>query len=344
MESIDLVYYPVVISFISFIIGSNSLIVMIFFKNLRIRGNYSYWYTTLLAFFDLVFGCTTIPLQVLTTRDIILSSTLLCDVYVVITAFTSHFAILLLFSMSLDRYLRIKNLRVEDRRIRKRNTLITFFVILLLSLIASPVIILFPHEYEPPNNCINIQAPGSANGQRLTTTAVLIEMVTVAILPITVMSVINWRVFKILSKYTDAVRQEEKDEQQRQEQNSIIALTYGDGRVVTKTVTRSSTPTLQDLRKGLTIRSWIKTTNREIYFLKLVIVLQFVYFFTVFPSALSFIVTNHTSCEWCKESIIFRSLCPWAWFCNQAINPIVLFLSNKDFRRGFCYLFQKRKN
>ena len=126
MESIDLVYYPVVISFISFIIGSNSLIVMIFFKNLRIRGNYSYWYTTLLAFFDLVFGCTTIPLQVLTTRDIILSSTLLCDVYVVITAFTSHFAILLLFSMSLDRYLRIKNLRVEDRRIRKRNILITF--------------------------------------------------------------------------------------------------------------------------------------------------------------------------------------------------------------------------
>ena len=340
VEKMALIYFTAVILFVVFIIICNSLIITIFFKNSSLQRNYSYWYITLLAFFDLCFALTIIPLHVLTTQYIIPLSYQVCDVYFFVGSFLGHFETWLLLTMSWDRYLRIKNLQTEDNGIRKKNTILTFLTIFLISVFGSSLAIMFPHEYQSLNNCVSIQPLRKNSEQPLATMTILGQVLTVTIIPIAIMSVINWRVIVILSKYMDAVV-EEKSADEESGQKSIIKLEYSDGHL-NKKVTRSSTPTLQDLRKGLTVSSWLMKTKREKYFLKLVMALQFVYFVTCIPTVISFVFVFHTPCDWCRQSVVFRNLCPWAWFLNQAIDPVVLFISNKEFRRGLRRIFSRK--
>ena len=337
VEKMALIYFTVVILFVVFIIICNASIITIFLKNSSLQRNCSYWYITLLAFFDLCFGLTVIPLYVMTSQYIIPLSYQVCDVFFFMGSFLCHLETWLLLAMSWDRYLRIKNLQTEDKGIRQRKTILTFVAILLFSVFGAFLAVTFPHEYQSLNNCVSIQPLRKNSEQPLATMTILGQVLTVTIIPIAIMSVINWRVIVILSKYMDAVV-EEKSADEESGQKSIIKLEYSDGHL-NKKVTRSSTPTLQDLRKGLTVSSWLMKTKREKYFLKLVMALQFVYFVTCIPATIAFVFVFHAPCDWCRQSVVFRSINPWTWFLNQAIDPVVLFISNKEFRRGLQHLF-----
>ena len=255
-------------------------------------------------------------------------------------SFLCHFETWLLLTMSWDRYLRIRSLQSEDNGIRKKNTILTFLTIFLISVFGASLAVTFPHEYQSLNNCVSIQPLRKNNDRPLATMTFLGQVLSGVIIPMAVMSVINWRIIVTLSKYMDAVV-EEKSADEDIGQKSIIKLEYSDGHL-NKKVMRSSTPTFQDLRKGLTVSSWLMKTKREKYFLKLVMALQFVYFVTCIPAAIAFVFVFHAPCDWCRQSVVFRNITPWTWFLNQAIDPVVLFMSNKEFRKGMRHLFLRR--
>ena len=74
--------------------------------------------------------------------------------------------------------------------------------------------------------------------------------------------------------------------------------------------------TFEGFGRGKTIQGWVQESKkqRRLHVLIMVLALEFTCFFRNFAAALIYGATNYSSCEICRESVILRNICPWAFF------------------------------
>ena len=120
-----------------------------------------------------------------------------------------------------------------------------------------------------------------------------------------------------------------------------MQLNYKEGIAsVIKIMTSNPALTLHD-RRGKTITGWIQESKKQRKLLTMIIVLDFTSFFTNLPASLMFFAVNYTSCEICRDNVILRNICPWTFYIDQALDPLMLFLTNRSFRRRVKLIFSK---
>ena len=314
---------------------ANSIIVITFFRIKFLRDNYSYWFTTVLATCDLIFGGTAIPLQVLTTEQIIPVNHFMCDILVSYQSALGMMEIFILIGMAVDRYISVSNPRLNDDR---RQEVTKYLMFGTVSTIIATFIFMAPkHEYDfTRSNCFILKKSFEFS---LWTSYILVSLLFVQF---TVMGYFNVRVFLILRKFNVLLQGKLYLNQPEVNNRERMELSYDGGKAsVVQIITSNPAPTIHEIRRGKTIREWIKESKKQRRLLIMIIALEFTSFFTNLPSCLMYFAMNYSSCKMCRESHILRNISPWAFYVNQAIDPLILLLTNKSFRRGARLLFSR---
>ena len=320
-------YVPISVLWITCIIA-NLIVIITFFTTRSLRGNYSYWYPTALAILDLLLGSTGIPLQILTTEGILPVDTLTCDIELSYQAALAFPEIFLLLVMAIDRFNNVSNSQMNNNQ--RRSVIRCFLMIASSSVIGVLYVFISNHEYDfTESNCYTLK--------RNTNLPAWVKYFAVyfSFGVYFVMAYFNIRVFRILYQFNCILENRFKHNVAQNGLNNngeLMELSYAEGKVsVVKIMT--SNPTIHDVRRGKTIKGWIQESKKQRNLLTMIIALEFTCFFTNLPACLMFFAINYTSCEICKENLILRNISPWAFFVNQALDPLILLLTNGTFRR-----------
>ena len=332
-------YIPVSILWSTCVIA-NSIVIITFFRMRSLRDNYSYWYTTALATLDLILGSTAIPLQVLTTEQILPVDTLTCDILISYQAFLGTMEVLVLIGMAIDRYTRASTLKANS----DRTSVTKYFVLSTITSITNVFIMMIPnHEYDFTNsNCFFLKRNTElfSGMKHVLFTCILI---LIHFLLYLVMGYFNVKVLVILRQFNKTLQKTKESVLKNTEMNSsreLVEISFDRGKVsVAKIIT--SSPTIHDIRRAKTIQGWIQESNKQRRLLIMVLALEFTCFFTNLPAGLIYIAMNYTTCDICRESVILRNICPWAFYVNQAVDPLMLLLTNRSFRKGAKLLLSK---
>ena len=330
----NIFYIPTSILWSTCVIA-NLIVIMTFFRMKSLRDNCSYWYTAALAISDLIFGSTAIPLQVLTTEQILSINTLTCDILVSYQTFLGTMEIFLLMGMAIDRYLGVSSLRmtVDSRSVTK------YFIFITMTSISSIFFMIIPdHEYNfTKSNCFILQRNTKLSDWMIYFSILL------AFAQFIVMGYFNIRVFVILRKFNALLKDRANEYLNETERNSnglLMELSYHEGKASITKITTSS-PTIHDFRRGKTIKGWIRESRKQRQLLMMIMALEFTSFFTLLPAIVMYVATNYTSCEICRDSVFLKSISPWTFYINQALDPLILFLTNRSFRRGAKLLLSR---
>ena len=335
----NILFIPISILWSTCVIA-NSIVIMTFFRMKSLRDNYSYWYTTALAIYDLLLGSTGIPLQVLTTEQILPVDTLTCDILISYQSFLGAMEIYVLIGMTIDRYTRASNCKSNN----DRRAVTKYFVLSTIASITSVFMIMIPkHEYDfTKSNCFflkrNTEPLSGMKYSLYAYTLILIE-----ILLHLVMGYFNVRVLVILRQFNETLQKTKESVLKNTEMNNsreLVEISFDRGKVNVAKITTSN-PTIHDIRRAKTIQGWIQESNKQRRLLIMVLALQFTCFFTNLPAALMYIAMNYTSCDICRESVFLRNISPWAFYVNQAVDPLMLLLTNRSFRKGAKLLLSK---
>ena len=130
------------------------------------------------------------------------------------------------------------------------------------------------------------------------------------------MGYFNIRVFRILCEFNSMLESVFKHRIAQNGLNNngeLMELSYAEGKVSVVKI-MSSNPTIHDVRRGKTINGWIQESRKQRKLLIMIIALEFTCFFTNLPASLLYFALNHTSCELCRDNVIFKNICPWALF------------------------------
>ena len=328
-------YIPVSILWITCVIA-NLIVIFTFFTNRSLRNNYSYWYPTALAILDLIFGSTAIPLHILTTEGILPVDSSTCNIVMAYQAALVFPEIFLLLVMAIDRFNNVSNPQMNNNR--RASVIRCFLIITTSSVMGVLFVFIFKLEYDATeSNCYFLK--------RNTDLPAWIKYFAVYfnIGVYFVMAYFNMRVFRILYQFNSMLENRFKHNVAQNGLNNngeLMELSYAEGKVsVVKIIT--SNPTIHDVRKGKTIRGWIQESKKQRRLLTMIIALEFTCFFTNLPTCLMFFAVNYTSCEICRDNVILRNICPWAFFVNQALDPLILLLTNGSFRRRVKLFFPR---
>ena len=307
---------------------ANFIVIMTFFRIKSLRDNYSYWYTTALAIVDLILGSTGILLQVLTTEQIVPVNTLTCDILISYQTFFGVMEMFLLIGMAIDRYIVVFSPRmtVDSPYVTK------YFIFITMTSISSIFFMIIPdHEYDfTKSNCFVLQR----NTKLSDWTMYSLLLFTFA--QFTIVGYLNIRVFVILHKFNALLQDKANEYLNQTERNNngmLIELSYHEGKASFAKIT-TSFPTIHDIRRGKTIQGWIRESRKQRQLLMMIMALEFTSFFTNLPAGLMYLAMNYTSCEICLNSVFLKSISPWAFYMNQALDPLILFVTNRSFRRG----------
>ena len=317
---------------------ANFTVIFTFFSIKSFRDNYSYWYTTALATLDLIFGSTCIPLQLLTMEGVILVNDLTCDIIVYYIAFLGSAEINLLVGMSIDRYINVSNPQMNDDR---RRSVVRFFIFITIISTTTTLLMIIPdHEYDfTKSNCFFLKRNTSLSSWAK------YALTIITFSQYTVMGYFNIKVFVILREFNSILQTNIANFNDRNGNNmngSLVELSYHGGKAsVAKIATSHSPPTIHEIRRGKTIQGWAKEATKERKLLIMIIALEFTSFFTNLPCALMYIAMNYFHCDICRESDILRNMSPWLFCVNQALDPLMLLLTNRSFRRGAMLISKK---
>ena len=329
------IFYILVSILWSTCVVANLIVIITFFRMRSMRDNCSYWYAAALAISDLLLGSTAIPLQVLTTKKILPVTNLTCDILIAYETFLGTMEIFLLMGMAIDRYIAVSSFRmtVDSRPVTK------YFIFITMASISSTFFMIIPHhEYDfTESNCFILQRSTKLSDW---TMCALILLIFVQFI---VMGYFNIRVSVILHKFNALLKNranEYLNETERNNNGLLVELSYHEGKASIAKITTSS-PTIHDIRKGKTILGWIRESRKQKQLLMMIMALEFNSFFTIIPSMIVYLAINYTSCEICLNSVFLKSMAPWAFYMNLAIDPLILFLTNRSFRRGARLLLSK---
>ena len=329
------IFYILVSILWSTCVIANLIVIMTFFRTKSLRGNYSYWYTAALAISDLLLGSTGIPLQVLTTEQILPISNLTCDILIAYETFLGAMEMSLLMGMAIDRYITVSSLRITV----DSGFVMKYFIFITMASISSIFFMIIPHhEYDfTKSNCFILQ-----RNTKLSDWAIF-ALTLFIFAEFTIMSYFNIRVFVILHKFNALLNdraQKHPDETERNNNGLLMELSYHGGEAsITKITT--SPPTIHDVRRGKTIKGWIRESRKQRQLLTMSTALEFTSFFTLLSAGVMYVAMNYTSCEICRESVFLRSISPWSFLINQALDPLILFVTNRSFRRGAKLLLSR---
>lgn len=336
----NIAYIPIAILW-STCIFANSIVIITFFTTKSLRDNYSYWYPIALAILDLTLGSTAIPLQVLTTEQIIPLNGLTCDIFTSYQTMFGTMEIFVLLGMAIDRYNVVSNSRANNDQ---RLTVIRYFIFTTIISITSVVFIMVSHpEYDLTNfSCFllkrDIELP-------VWVKYAFIILYILHVVQYGVMGYFNIRVIMILQQYKKILNERIKTQFKENGLNNngeLLELSCDAGKVSVATImVLSQDPTIHDIRRGKTIKGWMRESKKQRKLLTMIIALEFTCFLTFLPAALGHFAMNQTSCQICRDSVILRNLCPWACYVNQAVDPLMLLLTNKSFRRGARTILRK---
>ena len=309
---------------------ANSIVIITFFTNRPLRDNYSYWYPTALAVLDLLLGSTGIPLHVLTTEGLLPVDTLTCDIEITYQAALAFPEFILLLVMAIDRFNSVSNPQMNN--IRKRSVIRCFLIITASSVIGVLFVLISKNEYDVTESNCYIMKRDTDLPDWMKYFVVYFSFSVYFI-----MGYFNIRVFRILYQFNSILEDRFKHNVAQNGLNNngeLMELSYAEGKVsVVKIMT--SNPTIHDVRRSKTLKGWIQESNRQRKLLTMIIVLEFTCFFTNLPSCLMYFAVNYTSCEICRNNVILRNITPWGLFVNQALDPLMLILTNGSFRRRF---------
>ena len=333
----NIAYIPISILWSTCIIA-NSIVIITFFTTNSLRDNYSYWYPIALAILDLILGSTAIPLQVLTTEQIIPLNDLTCDIFISYQTILSTMEIFLLLGMAIDRYNVVSNSQANSNQ---RLRVIRYFIFTAIISTTSIVFLMgIKPEYDwTYSSCFflkrDIELP----------VWIKYAFIILYFSQYAVMGYFNIRVIVILQQYNTILN--ERIEAQFKENGlnnnrELLELSCDAGKVsVAKILVSNQDPTIYDIRRGKTIKGWILESKKQWRLLTMIIALEFTCFLTILPAGLGYFAMNQTSCQICRDSVILRNLAPWAYLLNQAIDPLMLLLTNKSFRRGARTILRK---
>ena len=243
--------------------------------------------------------------------------------------------------MAIDRYIAVSSLRmiVDSRPVKK------YFIFITMASISSIFFMMVPHhEYDfTKSNCYILQ-----KNTKLSDWIIYLPII-LTFFQFIVMGYFNIRVFVILRKFNALLKDranEYLNETERNNNGLLMELSYHGGEASIAKITTSS-PTIHDIRKGKTIQGWIRESRKQKQLLTMITALEFTSFFTLLPAVVMYALINYTSCEICRDSVFLRNIAPWTFLINQALDPLVLFVTNRSFRRGArlllsrCFLSRK---
>ena len=326
-------YIPISILWMTCVIA-NLIVIITFFTNGCLRKNYSYWYPTALAALDLTFGSTTIPLHILTTEGILPVDALTCDIeisYQVALAMAETF---LLLVMAIDRFNNVSNPQMNH--IRKRSVIRCFLMITTLSIMGIPFVLISKNEYDATESTCHIMKRNTDLPAWMRYFPIYFNIGIYFI-----MGFFNIRVFRILCEFNSILENRFKHNVAQNGLNNnrgLVELSYTEGKVSVVKITTSN-PTIHDVRRGKTINGWIQESKKQKKLLTMIIALEFTCFFTNLPACIMYFAVNYTSCEICRDNVILKNISPWGFFVNQAVDPLMLLLTNGSFRRRVKLFF-----
>ena len=320
-------YIPISILWITCVIA-NLIVIITFFTNRSLRNNYSYWYPIALAILDLILGSTAIPLHILTTKGILPADSLTCNIEMAYQAALAFPEVILLLVMAIDRFNSVSNPQMNSNR--RRSVIRCFLMITTSSLMGLLYVLISKLEYDvTESNCYILK--------RNTDLPAWVKYFVIYFNfgVYFVMGYFNIRVFRILYQFNSMLENRFKYNIAQNGLNNngaLMELSYAEGKVSVVNI-MTSNPTIHDVRRGKTIKGWIQESKKQRKLLTMIIALEFTCFFTNLPASLMYFAVNHTSCEICRGNVILRNICPWAFYVNQALDPLMLLLTNGSFRR-----------
>ena len=328
-------YIPICILWMTCVIG-NFIVIFTFFTSRSLRNNYSYWYPAALAILDLSLGSTGIPVQILTTEGIISVDVLLCDIEISYQAALGFSETFLLLVMAIDRFNNFSNPQMNY--LRRRSVIRCFLMVTTLSIMGVLFVMISKHEYDlTQSNCYILK--------RDTDLPVWIKYYPIFFTFVIyfMMGYFNIRVFRLLYQFNSLLENKFKHNVTQNGLNNkgeLMELSYAEGKVSVVQI-MTSNPTIHDVRRGKTINEWIQESKKQKKLLIMIIALEFTSFFTNLPACLMYFVVNYSPCEICRDNVILRNMCPWVFFVNQALNPVMLLLTNGSFRRRVMLLWPR---
>ena len=312
---------------------ANSIVIITFFTNRSLRNNYSYWYPTALAVLDLLLGSTGIPLQILIAEGIFPVDALTCNIEMAYHAALAFPEIFLLLVMAIDRFNNVSNPQMNNNR--RKSVIRCFLIITSSSVMGVLYVFISNNEYDVTESNCYIMKRNNELPAWIKYFAIYFSFGVYFI-----MGYFNIRVFRILYQFNSILENRYKHNMGLNNNGDLMELSYAEGKVSVVEI-MTSNPTIHDVRRGKTIKGWIRESKKQRKLLTMVIALEFTCFFTNLPASLMYFVVNYSSCEICRENIILRNICPWAFFVNQALDPLMLLLTNGSFRRRVKLFFPR---
>ena len=337
LQTMNIVYIPISILWSTCIVA-NSIVIITFFTTNSLRNNHSYWYPIALAILDLILGSTAIPLQVLTTEQVIPLNDLTCDIFNSYQTIFGTMEIFVLLGMAINRYNVVSNSRANNDQ---RRAIIKYFIFTTIISTTSIVFLMgIKPEYDwTYSSCFflkrDIELPAW----------VKYAFIIIYFAQYAVMGYFNVRVIMILQQYNTILNERIKTHFRKNGLNNngeLLELSCDRGKVSIAEITvLNQNPTIHDIRRGKTVKEWILESKKQRRLLTMIIALEFTCFLTILPAAFGYFAMNQTSCQICRDSVILRNLAPWAYYLNQVVDPLMLLLTNKSFRRGARTILRK---
>ena len=308
---------------ISIVLG-NATTIASFIKIPRLRSNPSYWYITSLAFADLLVGLVTIPFA-LFNMEYLPTPEPVCDAFMAVHVITVYPTFMLLSTISADRYYKLVN-PLKYRRIMTTNKAAVISIIIWLLSGAIAFSLLYPDHIFYRGDCLALKM--EVFGRRGDHLFVILSLFVA--LPFIVLTICNIKTYRIASNFKRVLEMELRNRDVISNSDDAVELRYHMGRVIITTVNTD--------QKAKKLRFWIMTSVKQKKIALLILTIVAAAAICWVPGVIAYIMTWFCGCG-IEDLPVIPYLCPWLFYFNSVLNPIILLLMSDDFRRAFRKLY-----
>lgn len=307
---------------VAIIIGNGTTIAS-FVKLKRLRSNPSYWYITSLAVADLLVGVVTIPFALFNMEYP--PSVAVCDAFMTVHVISVYPTFMLLSTISCDRYYKLVN-PLEYRRVMTIRKAVVIIVIIWLLSAGIDFALIFPNHIFYKNDCLALKMEiFDYSGQHL----FFILSLFIA-LPFIILIFCNIKIYRIASDFKRVLEMELRNRDIVSNSEDTVELRYHRGRVIITTVDTG--------QKAKQLRFWIMTAVKQKKVALLILTIVSAAAICWVPGVVAYVITWFCMCG-IEDLPVIRYLCPWLFYFNSVLNPIILLLMSNDYRRAFKKLY-----
>ena len=232
-----------------------------------------------------------------------------------------------LIGMVIYRYISANN----DERISVKRylTLIT-----MISIVSIYFIFITQHEYDiTQSNCFILRKKGIELSTWIKYAMILHYLVICG-----VMNYFNIKVLLILQAFNVLLKERVQHylvNPEKINNGELMELNYDGGKAsATQIVISSPVPTIHDICRGKTIQGWIRESRKQKNLLMMIIVLEFCSFFTNPLPLLCTLQSIILPAKSVGSQSSSKTSFPGFFYVNQALDPLMLLLTNRSFLKG----------